>query len=373
MKYFLINKELDYKRGVPDNACYESGFLEPGPENRPGSFFSRIFDSGEDGTVWHRFTMEGERQGDSSVQLSFYCTDQTDLMTPEGKQKIGMIVSSSEFSLEEKKERLKPILRKTCLFSEDLLLHELKGRYLLLLIELYPQGRQKPEIGPICIYFPKETWMKYLPAVYGKDKTGASFTERYLGIFQSFYDDMDQAIRRSARLMSLEDASTEWLQEVAEWLQIRDVYIWPEEKLRRLLKMAVSLFRRSGTVGGMLEFIRLFTGETPLLVECGLLDGEDERSASLYGNDPNQFILMIRECYLTSVSDYRAMQSIVEKMKPANMEVRIVALRPFLFLGQYSYLGINSQIGKYQPFRLDGQTALSLSAIGETDKRRKEA
>jgi len=51
--------------------------------------------------------------------------------------------------------------------------------------------------------------------------------------------------------------------------------------------------------------------------------------------------------------------------KPAHMECRIVALKPYIFLGQHSYLGINSVLGQYKAFQLDGLCAVPFSIVAE--------
>lgn len=65
----------------------------------------------------------------------------------------------------------------------------------------------------------------------------------------------------------------EWLRELAGWLQLEDFYIWPEDRLRKLLQLAPRLFAETGTVQGMMDLVELYTGERPLIAECGPLSG----------------------------------------------------------------------------------------------------
>ena len=116
--------------------------------------------------------------------------------------------------------------------------------------------------------------------------------------------------------------------------------------------------------------VALYTGEEPFIVEewqtrefkaLGEKKMELER---LYGREPNVFTLLVKEKYLSSSRDYQALERLVREAAPAYMEVRIVPLKPYIFLGDYSYLGINSGLGQYRPLALDGLSAVPFTVIG---------
>ena len=151
----------------------------------------------------------------------------------------------------------------------------------------------------------------------------------------------------------------EWLRELAGWLQLEDFYIWPEDRLRKLLQLAPRLFAETGTVQGMMDLVELYTGERPLIAD---------RAEKLYGDDPYSFVLLVKEQYVATARDFRALNCIIRQMKPAHMEARVIPLKPVLSLGTYSYLGINSRIGMYQPLRLNGRQALTVMSVGSRDR-----
>lgn len=366
MKYFLVNKELDYERGYLEQAEYSRGVLRLLSGADYGAFFSRVFDGGEEELCWHRFVAEGHGPGGASLRMTFYAADSLEIGAGGVTVRIADFLKDSSVPLEEKKRILAPLEKKRALFPKDILLHEVKGRYLFFLAELYAQAGTGPEIEEMTLFFPREDWLRFLPGVYQKEKSGADFTARYLGLFQSFYDDCDRQIRQSSRLLNPADTDEAILKQLGEWFQLEDMYIWPEEKLRLLLKNVPGLFELTGTAQGMREIVRLYTGEEPILIECGGLSDlpGGERYERIYGNDPYRFVLLIRERYLSTARDYQALLCIIRQMKPAHMEARVVPLRQKLVLGSDTYLGINSVLGNYRPLCLDGRSSLTFTSVG---------
>ena len=108
-----------------------------------------------------------------------------------GESSVEVLVYAADSLQEEEDACLQAVFKK----PEDVLLHQVKGRYLWFKVILAGQKGREPEISRMQIYFPKDTWLKYLPEVYQNDVESASFLERYLAIFQSVYEDMTKRIR----------------------------------------------------------------------------------------------------------------------------------------------------------------------------------
>lgn len=261
MNYFVINKELDYQRGFLENTQYTEGILTLCAWKKQGVFISRIFDSQKEETIWHRFVLSGRGRGSASLLCTFYAFDHLEFRSEDKKYLISEFIQDEQYSLQEKKEKLKPFAKKQALFPRDILLHEVKGRYLFFIAELSALGGEVPQISEMVLYFPKTDWLKYLPEVYQKERSGADFTSRFLGIFQSFYEDMDWKIKTSSRLLNPKDTEADWLRQIAGWFHLEDIYLWPEDKLRKLVEQAPKLFSQAGTVKGMLDFLCLYTGK----------------------------------------------------------------------------------------------------------------
>lgn len=371
MKYFLFNKPLDFERGYMENCrLLEDGLSLP-EDKGAGIFFSRVLDSREKETLWHRFTQEGESPFGSFVRLHIYGGEIRELTFQGRAVDVEEIIRDPELSSQEKMEAFFPFRQAVFLNPEDELLFDVKGRYLWFAAELSSGQEEKPRLKNMTFYFPKETWMKHLPGVYGNDRESADFLERYLGIFQTVYEDMEREIRQDAAYLEPRVTDKAFLHRIARWMDMGNTSMWSDARLRRLMEAAPRLLRLRGTKRGLSEIISIYTGEEPIIVEEWQTreygqDGERRKQLEeLYGRDPNMFTILIKEEYMSSASDYQAILSLIREEAPAYMEVNIVPLKPWIFLGRYSYLGINSRLEHYKALKLDGLSALTLTVIGE--------
>ena len=85
--YFLINKKLDYDRGFLQDLEFKDGRLRLAEGASYGVFFSRVFDSRESGTVWHRFSAEKDGSG-VPLQVSFYSFEEPEITVRGEKQQL---------------------------------------------------------------------------------------------------------------------------------------------------------------------------------------------------------------------------------------------------------------------------------------------
>lgn len=356
MSYFVINKKLDYDRGFLSGGEFRDGRLFLKEDCRvKACFFSRLFDSREAGTEWGRFTADSPGNTGAGFQISFYAADQPFVQCGERKRLIADLVRDPRVSDDDKREFLKPLLKKRFVGENDVLLNGVCGRYLLFVLDLYRQEHET-SCGAMCLYFPKNSWIRYLPGVYSQDREGADFTERFLGIFQTLYEDREREIRGSASFLNPDSCGRELLEELAEWHNLKDIYLWPDDRLRTLIRRAPELSRMRGTVAGLREYLRLYTGEEPVI-------REDE-------NEPSVFSVGVKENLLADAKEYRSLLRVISHMKPAGMEVRVVPLRQRMQMGADVYLGLNSAISGVEGLVLDGTSPAGLTVLsgkrGET-------
>lgn len=371
LKYFLFNKESDFRRGYRNGMDILGAGIGPKEcSGKKGVFISRLLDSREVETNWHRLRIRGKGE---DCWISIYAGNQRSFLYQEEEMDMEEFICRDDIALEEKKWYMTPWLQKQAVGEEDILIHEVKGRYLWLMIEMYWQHGDR-RIYDIQVYFPKQSWISYLPEIYEReDRDG--FLERYLGIFQSIHEDLDDEIRGIAQKFDWESARGEDLVWLAGWLDICESHIWSEEQLGRLLGNAVSMYRRRGTRRGIMEFTALYTGEYPFVVEHHQVRYFQKKKdyhrqlVQLYGDDEYVFSVLVREEVLESAWQQKALMRIMEDVKPAHMECSLVILKPFLFLGQHSYLGINSVLGRYAGLVLDGHSAISFATLQKVHEK----
>ena len=372
LKYFIFNKARDYEGGVMSHMRYDHAGIWADLADRTGrsGFISRILDSREEDTQWHRLVFETIGGGGSPYQITVFAAD--DLALPGGGMDVPALLADESFSFEEKIARMESFVKKRASGFSDMLLFEVRGRFLWIAAEIYAQGSPPPKLGNFQIYFPKQSWISYLPEVYqSSDKD--RFLERYLAVFQSLYESMNERIRGIPGLLDVDRTQSEYLVWLAGWLDIAGSHMWNGEQLRQLLKQAVSLYKIRGTREGIRRMIRLYTGGEAYIVEHHQLepymDSEGSRRdlTRLYGSSADVISIIMEKKYVPTQEAYHSLLRVIEEMKPAQVEADLVILEPYMYLGGHTYMGINSAFGAYRDVKLDGLSMVSFSALGETD------
>jgi phage tail-like protein len=98
-----------------------------------------------------------------------------------------------------------------------------------------------------------------LPAVYSADEESRRFLERFLSIFQTEWDGLEQEIDDVARYFDPDAVPPgPALAYLARWLALPLEGIWNEEQKRRLLAAAPSFYSRRGTAASLQRYIQLY-------------------------------------------------------------------------------------------------------------------
>lgn len=375
VKYFVFNKRSDFVRGSHYNiSLLSQGITIEDSKSGVGDFFSRILDAREKQMPFHRILVEGESISEATARIWVYTSESRKIYLDNEERDIGEILEDASIPVSRKQEILEPYCRKSIRNPKDMLLHEVQGRYLWIRIQLVAQGKFLPQITKIKIIFPKNTWLDFLPDVYQENAVSASFVERYLGMFQSLYQDMTDQIHRIPQYLDPDAAQGPFLEWLSTWLSVEDSYLWNEEQLRYLVLHGRELYRKRGTVEYMQEMVRLYTGRTPYIVEYQHLEPYQgnpdhmEHLQMLYGKNSYSFTIVVDMNGRISNKEYQVLTRIVERAKPAHVESNIVVLEPYIFLDKHSYIGINSELSNYRAFVLDGQASIPFTTLKENEE-----
>lgn len=351
--YFLLNKERDFKRGFGENVVTGESGLALAEGARRGTYYTRVFDSGAEGTKWHRLLLFGSFL-EGEVSATVYAAEQKPDFTGKSAWREEEIRTGSRVEFEN---------------PADALLFGVTGRYLWIKLSLEEKNGRDVRVERIKICFPQRTWLDYLPEIYREDGESASFLERYLAIFQSVYEEMTERIEGIPERFTASTTDFEALLELADWFAIENRELWNTKQLRYLIRHAARHANIRGTAEYLRELLWLGTGDTAYIVEYGQMqpcfDGgaAEERLKRLYGTNPCEFTILLDGGGKREPEDFYLIEKIVETAKPAYMESRIVVLSPYIFLDKHSYLGINSVLGHYRAFCLDGTCAVPFSVI----------
>lgn len=351
-----------------------------------GRYFSRALDSAEEGTEWHKFILDADVPGNTQVQISYRAADEKQVTITGRTTNLDRFIEEAA-GLEADEERAERAADLDALDwsmpavnAADALILEGVGRYLWLRIDLIGSEEKAPSIGSLRLDFPRDTYLRYLPAVYQEDERSRDFLERFLSLFETFFSQTEGAISHLARYFDVDSsqASGDFLRWLATWLSISEDKSWSEEQLRELVRRAPVLYKQRGTREGLEAMIEIFTGERPLVVEHFQTTGcapapvakrtaeesEGQRVQSLeeifrnlYGTDPYCFCVLLKP-YRTetkgerksvrrlSEEERKAVRRIVDAEKPAHTCAGLLALQPWIHLDMHTYLGVNTYLSR---------------------------
>ncbi len=385
-KYFSINAQCGWHEGFCSGFASTDAGLCFNPQqdgvSRTAAYYSTSFDSQMMGNQWHRLRIWAHIPEGMDFMVSVMALDHK--YADEEFQDLDWYICDEGISPEQKAAYLEMLWGRweaksgnVLLNPRDCLLNEARGRFLWLRIKVSFTCLQE-DCDCFClekarVYFPRMTFLDYLPAVYQEDPESKEFLERFLSIFSTLHDDMEERIDQMALLFDVDIAAGEYLKWLANWLAIAPDDRWSDESLRRLISRAMEIFRVRGTKQALEEMIEIYTGEKPWIIEHfqykNLLNNNEYRDTymNLYGNDPYAFSVLIRAERVSEGYQKMAVKKIIEEEKPAYTEARLVFLKNSIELDNHTYLGLNSVIAGASPLILDSEKSVLYNNILKND------
>jgi phage tail-like protein len=117
------------------------------------------------------------------------------------------------------------------------------------------------------VYYPRLSYLRYLPAVYQENPASREFLERFLSIFETVFSGLEATIERIPEVFDPEHTPKEFLDWLGQWLDLGIEEDWSPEVKRRLINSASSLYQKKGRPDGLVEFIEIVTGKRPFVRE----------------------------------------------------------------------------------------------------------
>jgi phage tail-like protein len=140
----------------------------------------------------------------------------------------------------------------------DTLIDDDPGRYLWLQLQLTGSGATTPAVCRLELEFPRISLRRYLPAVYGAEPGSASFTDRFLGLFDRQLRDVEDRIDALPALLT--PGATPALDWLSGWVGLTLDPRLPERTRRRLLASSARLYDLRGTYTGLRELLSIALG-----------------------------------------------------------------------------------------------------------------
>lgn len=372
--YVVMNKESDFRKGhgfqveiSREGVCLKEDALF-------GTFTTCVWDSREKETAWHRLCASVSGGRSASLTVRVYVSE-SPWISVAGRTESLEAFLDSDCPPEERERLMAPYLAAEIDHPEDALLLQVQGRYLWLSFQFYRREEAPPYLRSVLVEFPRRSWISHLPEIYRREQGASAFTQRFLGIFQKMGEELTQEIEAVPSWLEPASTTLPFLHWLAELFDLEETEVWTEEQLRYLIAHAADLYRTRGTVGYLKEIVRLYTGSLPYLVEYHRVTPfrkklSDGRPVSeLYCSHSYEFALLLPQWEASDGNEDKILRRVVELAKPAGMECRILPLKPYIFLDQHSYLGINSVLGRYQMAQLNGLCAVPFSTVPDKEQK----
>lgn len=143
--------------------------------------------------------------------------------------------------------------------------------------------------------------LKYLPGIYSDDP----FLDGFLRIFDDIWLPLERQIDVLYAYSDPRLTPAEFLPWLGTWVDLVLDENWPEARRRELICRAADLYRRRGTAGALRDYLTIYTGVTPEIIE----DGTDE--------NPFHFTVVLRLPNPEAIDQDRV-RGIIEEEKPAH-------------------------------------------------------
>jgi len=352
-----------------------------------GTYITQALDSKIPNCQWHRVLLDASVPPSTSIQIDSFTAE-----TPADPISHATTPGFNQWKLCVKAVNDNP----------DCLVQSGPGRYLWLRLTFNSNRSQSPELRSLKIFYPRLSYLQYLPAVYQEDETSRLFLDRFLSIFQSEFDDLDRQIDRVWQLFNPGSIPAKHLNWLASWLAVVVNPAWSENKLRRMLRKAYRAQCKRGTVKGLVRAIHDYVGvravvvehfklrRLPILSSGASFNGVKLWSRNFYKRlqlsvnsrigdfqlvsdpapdveplnwDANQFTVLFLANPYGSGNTEQQISQVVEREKPVHAQAVICPLLPRFRIGVQSSIGTDSVVGGISHLALNRLATLGYDSI----------
>jgi phage tail-like protein len=370
-----------------------------------GQWISGALDSRVYRCQWHRIRLAGlEASGGTAVIISSY----TDREDHHGD--LGYIPGlpadqwQTRYRIAGAAQPQGPSER-----HDEFLVQSPEGQYLWLKIELAGDGYGTPAIGEIRVDYPRQSYLAYLPAVFGADDESRRFLEQFLGVFQTDWDGLEEGIATIAKYFDPKAVPDgPFMDYLAAWLALPLEGGWKGAEKRRLLEAAPRIYQKIGTRQGVRDYLRVYLENITQGAAAGLdgypqvVEGFHERdhlmlsipevgrltrlghgaplwSPAVVGRlqlgvyategavrlvstgDPerdifheyaHRFRVFVPSAWIDTAEDERMVRRAIADSKPAHTAYDLTLVEPRFRIGLQSTIGLDTIIGDYPAARL---------------------
>lgn len=303
-------------------------------------YLAPMFDSTDYEGTWHRLRLEGT-----------FSNCKYEVIAAATDVNLEETITDEALDFSDKLELLKDYGYVRKVNTDDMLLHNLQGRYLWVFIKVTGSKIDSSfKIEGFSVEFPHGSFVEYLPEIYQDERN--SFFERYMAVLQSLYEDLEQEVDFVPRYLDYETAPDENLRLFAGWTgRWSENGQWTPEQLRYLICNLQSIQSGRGTWTVMEQMIYLMTGQKASVIEhFRWKDWADKDSVHLkeyykkYKNDEDTFVVVIDATEKEVGMSERMLEKMLEDYTPLGMNCKVLYLKKKSLMDSQAYLEENSYL-----------------------------
>ena len=312
-------------------------------EEAPGYFVAlRGIDSATDDAAWGRLYFDLEIPETMALYVYAVAVNQNSLY--EGSRQIPLdeYLRQEDWSDGIRRDFFHQDGALRFVGKSDILLYQLRGRYLYLGFELV--GRGGGSISRIRVQRGSDTFYSAFPEVYHEND---SFFHRLISVYSSMYNDFEDEIAGLPELLDPDTCPGDLLPIYASWLgiDISGDYL-SEEVCRTLVKEAYALNRLKGTRACIERLLEIVLGEKVLVLEQNTIRAYQERGEMLGTGLVQDSIydvnILIRKS-LTKNDRFQILY-LLDQFKPLRSRIHLIPLKDSGLLDSNTYLDMNAQV-----------------------------
>ncbi len=365
INYYKKGLEHAYLEGLRFTPDYSLVLETP---NGIGTLITPMFDTSETECSFNRLVIEGDFSG-CKLEVIVSATD--DLYVMAGGQAISLqtLLGDAEISAQDKATLLQELSHIRAVGAQDMLLHQVSGRYVWVMLRVFPLEASSCQLEGLRLEFPKVSFTKYFPEIY----QGNPFFERYIGVFQSVLLDIERDVQSLPQKLDYESTDDDTLAELASWLGLEnDEHVFSTAQLRHMIAN-IDLFQGGkGTRTALEQVIALVCGIKPKIVEQFRWDSDQmtsyrrETHRRLYGASGNHF------CVILDLSQEGAslpvtkaqIENLITSYTMLGTSFQLVFLQKASHCDTHCYLDINSRLSVPEVAAVDGVTLGAHITVG---------
>ena len=328
------------KSGCMRGFVEEDNMLKMDVTSAEHSLFLRALDGVVDEALWGRLSCNLFVSDEIVCYIYIVASDSLQIVDDEGNEiRLDDILCDPEGDTYRKVTLMQRLGAKRFANTSDILLYELKGRYLFIAMEMLGAGYG--EIGNMRVGVRGDNFMNAFPQVY-RERNG--FFHRYMSVFSSIYNDISDRNEKLYEMLDLDKCSTDLLVMYGSWfgIDLQGNFL-PEDVLRSVVKEAYSLNRIKGTKKAMERILELFLGDDVVILENRFQDGGIFEVT----------VLVNRK--LTEELRHQIM-FLLDQFKPLRTQVRILQMEKDAIMDGNSYLDMNATIPASKHLVLDEES-----------------